>query len=371
MAYNILISNWMDISNPMAGGAEVHLMEIVSRLIKDGHRVTLVVSHFNGAKKEEIKDNVRIIRTGNRQNFNFVAPFVIKNIIKNEFFDIFIEDINKIPLASPLFIKNKMLVFAHHFFGTSVFKETNPLFASYVYFMENILLNFYKNTHFEVVSESTKNDLLKKGFPSDKIHVIYNGVAHHIYTFDENIRKFTQPTLLYVGRIKKYKSIEIIFYAINKIKKIIPEIRFVIVGSGDYVPILKKKVNELKLENNVKFTGFVSTEEKVEWMRKSHVIINPSLKEGWGLTNLEANACGTPSISSDVEGLRDSVKDGYNGYLFPYGDYNKLGDLILEIFKNKDNYKKLVKNSIEWAGKFTWDNTYKQTLELIEKIINT
>ena len=64
---------------------------------------------------------------------------------------------------------------------------------------------------------------------------------------------------------------------------------------------------------------FVSENEKVEWLRRAAVTVNTSEKEGWGMTVIEGNACGAPSVSSNVHGLRDAVRDGETGLLFPCG----------------------------------------------------
>ena len=73
---NILALNWNDLSNPYAGGAEVHLAELLRRLVAYGHRVTLFCSNYPGGKPEEVIAGIRIVRRGNRYNFNLIAPHV-------------------------------------------------------------------------------------------------------------------------------------------------------------------------------------------------------------------------------------------------------------------------------------------------------
>jgi glycosyltransferase involved in cell wall biosynthesis len=93
------------------------------------------------------------------------------------------------------------------------------------------------------------------------------------------------------------------------------------------------------------------------------------MKEGWGITNIEANACGTPVISADVPGLRDSVKEGESGLLYEYGNIEQLTSLILKILQNNEYRTKLSEGSIEWAKNFSWDSSAQLMFEVCNKII--
>ena len=111
-------------------------------------------------------------------------------------------------------------------------------------------------------------------------------------------------------------------------------------------------------------------EKKVDWMRRSHIIVNPSPKEGWGLTNIEANACGTPAVASDADGLRDSVSDGETGLLFPYGNHTILAEQIVRILSDDELRERLTKSAVSWAQKFTWDVCAHNTMEVVEEIFS-
>ena len=319
----ILLVNWMDMKNPMAGGAEVHLNEIFRRFVERGDDITLVSSSFEGSSERDEYEGIRIIRTGTRETFNFTAPNVLRKLDRSEQFDLIVEDINKVPLYTPLYLKKPLLVVIPHLFGTSVYRETNPILATYVYLMEKLIPYIYRNAMFEVISESTAEDMKNRGIKENRIRVVYCGMEHNTYNVDPTIQKFDRPTILYVGRIKRYKSVDIIIRALPEVLREIPDARLVIVGSGDNLHDLKRLAKKLGISDNVVFTGFVSMEEKVDWMRRSHVIVNPSPKEGWGLTNIEANACGTVAVASDADGLRDSVKDGETGLLL-FHDFSYL-----------------------------------------------
>jgi glycosyltransferase involved in cell wall biosynthesis len=361
---NILIFNWQDIRNPLGGGAEVHLHEIFSRIAKRSHNVTLLCSSFENAPREEIIDGITIIRHGNRNLFNFSVPvFYQKNFRKK--FDVVIDDINKIPFYTPLFVKEPVVGIVHHLFGNSIFLETNFLAASYVSLSEQLLLPVYKNTPMMVVSESTAMEMEHIGFSRKNFSFAYNCVDHSKFQ-QTGIAKSKTPLIGFLGRLKKYKSIEHAIRAFALVKKEIPEAEFLIVGDGDYKNELEKTVRGLHLENSVHFSGFVSEEKKVELLQTMHVVVQPSAKEGWGLTVIEANACGTVCIASNVQGLRESVMNSETGFLFDYGNELQLAEKILLLLKNENLRFQLETNALQWAKKFNWEHSAVAVLETLE-----
>jgi len=364
----ILVLNWNDLKNPYAGGAEVQLEELLRRLVGYGHDVTLLCSGFKNCLKEETVEGVKIIRRGNRFNFNLIAPFYLRKLVKENNFDILIEDINKIPFYTPLYLKIRTLILVPHLFATTVFHEINFLLASYIYLAEKPLVPIYKGKHFNVISESTASDIENRGIPRKDISIIHCGINRELYSYDPGIVKYENPSILYLGRIKKYKSIQHLLRAYKKVKENIPNAHMAIVGDGDYLDELKKLSSSLKL-TDIEFTGYVSTPEKVERLRKSHVAVLPSLKEGWGLTNIEANSVGTAVIAANSPGLRDSVKDNQTGYLYEYGDIDQLADKLIKILTENQIRQQLELKGREWAENFNWDRAAKDFEKLLFKLI--
>jgi len=366
----ILLVNWMDMANPMAGGAEVHLTEIFARFVERGDTVLMVSSGFPGSAAEDEYRGMKIFRTGSRETFNLAAPKLIRALVRQYKVDLVVEDINKVPLFTPLYVSCPVFVIIPHLFGSAVFRESNAVLASYVYLMERPIPLVYRRSVFEVISESTARDLVSRGVDAGRVHVVYCGMDHERYTFDPAAAKFDTPTILYVGRIKRYKSVDVILRAMPKTLEKIPDARLAVVGSGDNTPSLRALANELGIAGRVVFTGFVTEEEKVDWMRRSHVIVNPSPKEGWGLTNIEANACGTPAVASDADGLRDSVKDGETGLLFPYGDHDALAEKLIAVLGDSALRSRLTENAVAWANTFTWDKAAAETKAIVDGIVS-
>src|SRR5258706_6320022 len=147
------------------------------------------------------------------------------------------------------------------------------------------------------------------------ISVIENGI--YIKKLSPTIHKEAIPTFIFVSRLVKMKGIEDVLEAFSYIVKEIPQAVLWIVGSGSaaYQHLLNKKVEELGVENSVKFFGKVPEIKKYELMKKAHIFLHASVKEGWGLVIIEAASQGTPAVTYNVKGLRDSVQDKKTGEL--------------------------------------------------------
>jgi len=364
----ILAINWQDLRNPQSGGAEVHLHEILSRLGQWGHEVTLLCCGFKGAAKEEEYDHIRVVRHGERSYFNWIAPHAARRLMKERPFDLVIEDINKIPIYTPRFCRLPILAVVPHLFATTVFHEINFLLASYIYVMERPVKYYYRNIPFMVISQSTKNDLAGRGIPADMIRVVHCGIDHDVYRPDPRHEKYSDPTVTYVGRLKRYKSADHVFAAVAQLQGDFPAIRVEVIGAGDDDARLRRRASELGMSDRVHFAGFVPVEQKVEILRRSWVVVCPSLKEGWGLTNIEANACGSPVVCADVPGLRDSAIDGETGLLYPYGSIDLLAGHLRRVLTDAVLRARLAQGGVQWAAQFHWDQAARETEEIVEQV---
>lgn len=366
----ILAINWQDRKHPYAGGAEVHLHEIFSRLGARGHQVSLLCCGFDDAPALEEYDNMRIIRRGGRLLFNWGVKGWTRELMRREDFDVVIDDINKIPFYTARFIDKPILGIVHHLFGKAIYQEVDPVSATYVYLAEALVPRYYRAVPMMVVSESTRDDLVSKGMNRDLIRVVHNGIDLSQYSAGRPTDKAPEPTICFLGRIKKYKSIDHLLYAVKKLLAETPRLRVDIVGSGGDEGRLKKLAVDLGIADSTTFHGYTRLERKVEIVRRAWVVVCPSVKEGWGLTNIEANACGTPVVCADVPGLRDSARHDQTGLLYPYGDIAALTDRVRRILNDQDLRERLSRGAVEWAGRFSWDRAADQTEALLNQIIN-
>jgi glycosyltransferase involved in cell wall biosynthesis len=179
----------------------------------------------------------------------------------------------------------------------------------------------------------------------------------------------TGPIIGYVGRIKKYKSVDHLLRAFAIVLKIIPNAKLIIIGDGDGKPAFEQLSHELQIDHAATFTGFLPLEEKVRQLNQMQIVVNTSAKEGWGLTVTEANACGVPAVASDVPGLRDAVIDGETGLLYEYGNIEQLAEKILLLLRDEHLRTRLTNGALEYAQSLTWDKSAKIMLEVIDKVL--
>jgi glycosyltransferase involved in cell wall biosynthesis len=360
----ILALNWRDPRNPEAGGAEVHLHEILKRTVAAGHEVTQISQAVKGLPPEETIDGVRILRHGRRNTFNFTLKRFALSLDIASSFDLVIEDLCKIPFYSPRWSPVPVLTVVPHLFGTTAYREVPFPLALYVNFMESFIPGAYGGSSFVAISESTRSDLVRRGIPGGDITVIPCGIDTDFYAPGP-----VEPeagTFLYVGRLKRYKGIHLILSALGLLRQAGKDCRLVVLGSGDYEKELRRVTDRLDLSDHVAFEGFVSQERKLHWLRRAWAAVFPSEKEGWGLTVIEANACGTPVIASDSDGLRDSVRDGETGILVEHGDIEALAREMARLLEDPRRRADLGSNAMKWAENFNWDSTARRMLQAME-----
>jgi len=357
---NILVLNWRDIKHPEAGGAEVHFQELFSRFVKNGHSVILLTTRFPGCAERDVQDGITVYRWGHTYTFNWEAPFLIRRICKEHAIDCIIDDVNKIPFFSPKwFPKIPCGVIFHHLFGKTVFGLAPYPFAWYVLMLERLSAWGYKSTPCCTVSPSTARELVDLGFSHQSICIIENSVDTNLYTPDALLTKDSN-VLFYAGRLKKYKNVSLVLYGIKLLKDKGKLIRFVIAGSGDDEAALKAQATRLGIESQVTFAGFVDEQTKISLYRKSTAFVNPSRKEGWGITSIEAGACGTAVIANNVPGLRDSVRQNETGLLYKENDVADFVRCVEIVFENANLRKTFENGGRQWSQKFSWDESYKR-----------
>lgn len=369
---NILIFSWRGPGHPNAGGAELSTHEHAKAWVKAGHSVTLFTSDFTGGKHHEVMDGVEIIREGSDIFGVQMKAFFWYLFGKHSKFDLVIDQFHGIPFFTPIYVKAKKLGFIHEVAKEVWWLNTWPKPINLVpgllgtLFESSIFKLFYHHMSFMTVSESTRNDLVEWEIPPSNITVVHNGV-NIIFT---KSKKEKIKTVIYLGALAKDKGIEDAIRTFAEISKSNTEFKFWVVGWGspDYLSKLKKHSKDLGIESKIKFWGFVNNKKKFELLARAHILVNPSVREGWGLVNIESCAMGTPVVGYNVAGTRDSVIDGKTGLLTTFGDYQSLAKKIVYLINNKILYENMRKRAIAWAKKFTWKKSTKESLDLIESM---
>jgi glycosyltransferase involved in cell wall biosynthesis len=353
--------NWNDRENPWAGGAEIHLHEIFGRLARRGHEIDLVTSGWPGAAPAAELDGMRVHRYGGRYSFAWRAGQAVRAHLAARHYDVVIEDINKVPLYLCRLTDLPFCALVPHLFGTAAFLEANAAVATVVWTAELAIPSVYRRAAFHAISESTRDDLVRRGVPRERIAVIHPGVDAAWYHPDPGTPRAARPTFLYVGRLKRYKGLDTVLRALAAARIARNDIEVEIAGQGDDRPRLERLARALGVADAVRFLGFVSEEEKRRLMRQAWAVVLTSTKEGWGISNVEAAACGTPALASDNSALRESVRDGETGFLVPHGDVQALARRMLELAGDPMLVAKLGQGARAFAAGLSWDRAVEAT----------
>ncbi len=231
--------------------------------------------------------------------------------------------------------------------------------------LEKIILKLPR-TMIHTVSKTSEEDIIKTGVKKQRIVVIPNGL--NLTEYDKiKSPKNKKNQIYFVGRLIFYKNIDTVIKSMKLILKKVPNTKFIISGKGPYEDKLKEIVKQEGLEKNIIFTGRVSDEQKIRYLKESAIMVQPSLVEGFGITIIESFACKTPVISSNVMPLPELVKDGINGYVCKPFDEKEWAEKIALLLKDKNKIRKLGDN----ARKIVEENyTIQVIVKKLERLYN-
>jgi len=367
----IALFNWRSVLSSNAGGAEVHLYEIFNR-IAEKNQVYLIAScnNMRVTKNELTIGNLHVFHITRKELLYPLFSLRLLPRVLTRKFDIIIEDDSKVPIIWPLIMSRLLsmpfVLIIHHVHGKTLFEEFPSTVAYVVYLYELTMLKLYAhfNPYVVTVSESTKKELKTLGFQEDKISIVYNAVSKP--SSEPGRVKSSDPLVVYVGRVKTYKRLEHLVQAIKNV----PQARLAIAGKGDkkVYANLVVLVRELGLESRVKLIGEVTEEEKRSILQEAWVYVATSMKEGFGICVLEAQAYGVPVVAYNVHGLSESVKNGCSGLLVSDCDIDGLSKAISVLLQDQALRERLSRGAVEYSGYFNWTRSAREFLHLIDQI---
>ena len=364
----LLVVNWQCRENPLAGGAEIHLHEIFGRLAARGHAVTLLCGGWPGCAPTARLDGIEVMRVGTRHTFPFLVRAYFGKQLAGAAFDLLIEDINKVPLFTTRWGGPPVVALVPHLFGGTAFQELSAPLAAAVWLAERPLGRFYADTPFEAISMSTASDLAERGIPRAAVEVIYPGIDTVAYTPLAGTRA-PEPVFVYLGRLKKYKGVHHVVRAFAAMNH--PTATLEIAGAGDYRPVLEGLADSLDLGPRVKFLGRIDEDEKLALLRRAWALVFASPKEGWGITNLEAAACGTPVVASNSPGIRESVRDGETGFLVAHGDAHVMAAAMGRLAAEPSLVHRMGLQARRFAETFTWERAAEETERHLHRVLTS
>lgn len=363
----IVVVNWQCRENPLAGGAEIHLHEIFGGLVARGHHVTLLCGGWPGCPPRAVLDGIQVHRVGTRQSFPFKARAYWNRHVDEWRPDVLVEDINKVPLYTPRWGSVPVVALVPHLFGPTAFRELSIPLASAVWLAERPLPWMYHGVPFEAISESTRDDLVDRGIPAESIAVIFPGIDTSQYTPDTTVRA-DRPTFAYLGRLQRYKGVDLVIRAFAESK--LPEAVLEIAGAGNFRESLEQLAHELGVSDRVRFLGRIDETGKQALLRRAWAMAFASPKEGWGITNLEAAASGTPVIASNSPGIRESVLHEVTGYLVRHGDTVAMAQAMRRLAQDRSLVERLGVAARQFATRFTWERAAAHTEAHLREIVS-
>lgn len=349
----VLILNERDLHHPQAGGAEVHVAEIFKRLVARGFEVTHLTSSFPGCAERETIDDMLVRRVGPLPFYYLRAAAACARETRRGDVDVVVECLNKLPFLSPVYSGAPVLALCHHLFGEAAFLQVSWPVAATVYGVERLIPWLYRRERFVAISESTRDDLVRRGIDAQRVEVHHPGIRRPELAapgLAERARR-----IVYVGRLEPYKNVDLLIRVLSDLAGPFPDAELVVIGEGSERGRLEQVAAECGVAERTRFTGWVSEPEKDRLLADSRVCVCPSAKEGWGLTVIESNALGTPNVATDAPGLRDSVRDGETGFLVPEGDREAFGQRIALLLGDDALAARLSAASLEWSQRFRWE----------------
>jgi glycosyltransferase involved in cell wall biosynthesis len=349
----VLVLNERDPHHPRAGGAEIHVAEIFRRLAARGYEITLAVSSFDGCKPIDEIDGMTVWRLG---GIPMYYPHAVRTTIREtrrNNFDVVVECLNKMPFYSTVYSSKPTLAIVHHLFGEVAFQQVAWPVAAAVWCAELLIPSLYKKPPFISISESSRDDLIRRGVEPDRIRVSHCGIDHP--KFDVAVGVPRKDCVAYLGRLEVYKNVDIMLRACAELVERFPDLEVLVIGRGVSREPLESLAKDLNIEDRTRFTGFVSDEERDRLLSGARVCVCPSEKEGWGLTIIEANALGVPVVATDADGLRDSVRDGETGFLVENRDVAGFRERIAQLLEDDALATRMSKAAVEWSRTFDWE----------------
>lgn len=367
MGRRLLVLNERDPLHPRAGGAEVHVAEIAERLGRRGFESTQAACSFRGAPAHERVGALDVQRLGPLPFYYGRAAWLCRRATRKGRFDVVVEHLNKLPFFAPALSQRPVLAVCHHLFGAAAFQQVSWPVAACVVAAERMIPLLYARTPFVAVSESTRLDLVQRGIPSSHVSVIHNGIQTGARDAPAPSRRGAR--VAYFGRLEPYKRVDLLLRAAAVLVTRIPALAIDVIGRGTDRSRLEHIAAELGIASRTQFHGFVDDARRDALLVRARVCVCPSVKEGWGITVIEANSLGVPVIATDAPGLRDAVRHDETGFLVGVDDPEVWAARIGQLLTDDALADRLGNAARAWSREFDWDRAADRFEDAIRSLV--
>ncbi|MCC6232242.1 MAG: glycosyltransferase family 4 protein [Verrucomicrobiales bacterium] len=358
-----LMLNWRDPENPLAGGAERVSLAFMRGLVERGHTVDWFTYAFPGGATEVVRDGIRYRREGGMKSAAWRARCWA---LRQPRYDLVIDQHHGLPWFAPWWCGTRCLAYIHEVLGPiwgSFYRWPVSTFGRW---QERWTHRLYHRVPFWVPSESTSHSLMRHGVRD--VHVLPNGVD--VEPLEELPDKSVGNSvrLIAVSRLAPNKRVDHAIRAVALLRARQVPVELTVVGEGMVSGALRQLAADLGVVESVRFVGYQAEPAKLERLRESHLLVHPSVREGWGLNVIEANAMGTPAVVYPVDGLVDSTVDRVTGCVTARETPESLVDGIQWALASEGRYRGLREAAWKRSREFRWTAVIPRVCGFLEEV---
>ena len=355
----VVFLNWRDLRHPEGGGSELYVETVAARLAASGEPVTVFCAAHDQAPRDEVREGVRYVRRGSHLTVYLWAALLgigarlgVSDRLGPH--DVVVEVHNGVPFLARLWSSRPVLVLVHHVHREQWPVVFGPVVARLGWWLESrVAPRVNRRNDYVAVSGVTRDELAGLGVACERIAVVHNGTSPPQPTATA---KTPYPSVVVLGRVVPHKRVELVLEAAAALRGQLPGLQVDVAGDGYWLPVLRERVAELGLEDVVTLHGRVDEQHKADLLARSWVQALPSLKEGWGLTVVEAGSHGTPSLAFRAAGgLAESIAHEDSGLLVD--DVAGLQDALRRVLTDRDLRERLSEGARRRASRFSWSGT--------------
>lgn len=358
----VVLVNWRDTRHPEGGGSERYVERMAEGLARRGHRVTILCAAHGNAPADEVVRGVRFRRRGGRFS---VYPMALLALATTRA-DVVVDVQNGMPFFSRLVAGCPVLVLVHHVHREQWRAVLGPVLGRLGWWLESrVAPRLYRGSRYVTVSEVTRNELAGLGVAPARTTVVRNGLDPVPRTRAERDR---DPTLVLVSRLVPHKQVEHAIDAVALLARRWPKLRLEVVGHGWWLERLRAHAARQDVADRVTLHGWVDEQDKHEIIARSWLHLCPSLKEGWGISIMEAAAHGVPSVAyRDAGGVVESIVDGETGLLAEdFDDFVGKIDLLLRSDRHRTEMGAAGRTR---AATFGWERGVDEFEKLVRDLV--
>jgi len=327
--------------------------------------VSLWCGNFSAAPVRETIDGIDVRRRGGRLTNALWS--MSRYLSRRHDFDVIVDYTCQLHFLTPLYVRQPRVAVAMHVVGDAYRHDLRfPIGHALARWEAFSLRHLYGRERFVAISDSTSGQLRRLGIPSDRIRVVQCGRREPAPVLQG---RRAQPTLVYFGRLKRYKRLDLLIRVLPDIRRRVPDVRLDVVGAGDQLPALRRLVLDLGLEEAVSFHGRLPDRRLWEVVSAAWINVQPSLVEGWGMTVVEAAQCSVPTIASRAPGLRDTVVEGRTGLLFASDNPQELVEHVSRLLLDVNLRESYGEAAERWAAGFSWTVAADEFEAVLEQVV--